>query len=87
VLGYSSQAVNYPAINAISTSPTQKWRTTGKTSEYISLDLGLSSLFPNFSGWKKAKPITIPGTSVPSGGLTNVPVMVRFSNDADIGAI
>jgi len=87
VLGYSSQAVNYPAINAISTSPTQKWRTTGKTSEYISLDLGLSSLFPNFNGWKKAKPITIPGTSVPSGGLTNVPVMVRFSNDADIGAI
>jgi len=87
VLGYSSQAVNYPAINAISTSPTQKWRTTGKTSEYISLDLGLSSLFPNFNGWKKAKPITIPGTSVPSGGLTNVPVMVRFTNDADIGAI
>ena len=42
VLGYSSQAVNYPAINAISTSPTQKWRTTGKTSEYISLDLGLA---------------------------------------------
>jgi len=42
VLGYSSQAVNYPAINAISTSPTQKWRTMGKTSEYISLDLGLS---------------------------------------------
>jgi len=87
VLGYSSQAVNYPAINAISTSPTQKWRTTGKTSEYISLDLGLSSLFPNFNGWKKAKPITIPGTYVPAGGLTNVPVMVRFSNDADIGAI
>jgi hypothetical protein len=87
VLGYSSQAVNYPAINAISTSPTQKWRTTGKTSEYISLDLGLSFLFPNFNGWKKAKPIIIPGTYVPSGGLTNVPVMVRFSNDSDIGAI
>jgi len=87
VLGYSSQTVNYPAINAISTSPTQKWRTTGKASEYISLDLGLSSLFPNFNGWKKAKPITIPGTYVPAGGLTNVPVMVRFSNDADIGAI
>jgi len=87
VLGYSSQAVNYPAINAISTSPTQKWRTTGKTSEYISLDLGLCFLFGNFNGWKKAKPITIPGTYVPTGGLTNVPVMVRFSNDADIGAI
>jgi len=44
VLGYSSQAVNYPAINAISTSPTQKWRTTGKTSEYISIDFGIADI-------------------------------------------
>jgi len=45
------------------------------------------SIFDNFPNWRRAKEITIPGTYVPAGGITNVPVMVRFTNDADIGAI
>jgi len=40
VLGFSSQRENYPAINAASTSPTQKWRTSGVSAEWISFDLG-----------------------------------------------
>jgi hypothetical protein len=43
--------------------------------------------FPAFADWHGAKSIEIPGSYVPAGGLTNVPVMVRFSADKDIGAL
>lgn len=85
VFGYSSQDQSYPAVNAIGISALTKWRTTGKTNEYIGLSLPLRNEFRNWGSWKQYKPVSI--SNPKSTETPNVPVCIRINEDADIGAI
>lgn len=51
VADYSSQEVNYPAINCVDITALTKWRTTGKQSEYIVLSFAPEAGITHFGLW------------------------------------